>query len=932
MTIATWFNGGKKFEEFAANKIEQDAKIATLESKLNAINNSQALIEFDLNGNIIHANENFLSVMEYALEEVVGHHHSMFVDQNYKNSSEYHAFWTNLRNGHFESGEFKRITKSGKDVWIQATYNPLLDENKRPIGVFKIASDITQNKERYSEFAGQVKAIDKSQAVIEFDPQGNILKANKNFLTAMGYQESEIIGKHHAMFVDSDYAKSNEYSQFWQSLRNGQFSQGEFRRVNKLGKDVWIQATYSPIYSANGTIQKVIKYASDITQQKERFAYFQGQIDAINRSQAVIEFNLDGTIRHANENFLSVMGYALNEIKNKHHRMFVEPAFVSSQEYTSFWQKLSKGQFQSGEFKRLAKGGKEIWIQATYNPIFDLAGNPTGVVKYASDITEQKLKNADYAGQINAIDKSQAVIEFNMDSSIIRANQHFLNAMEYDLNEIVGQKHAMFVDSETRNSADYQQFWQTLREGTFHSGEYMRISKSGKEVWIKATYNPILDLNGKPIKVVKFATDITQEKLRTSDFSGQIEAIGKSQAVIEFNLQGEILYANENFLNTMGYTLHEVVGKHHSIFVEKEFKNSPEYSHFWSNLRKGEFAAGEFKRIGKQGNEVWIQATYNPIMDVKGRPFKVVKYATNITERKLAISIISDAIVALADGNLQQKVDRTFSDEFQVISEAFNSTLERLTSTLVQINESTDDVVKYSGELESQTNELNARTQNQAASLEETAASMEELNANVRNSASNSENAMKVSTDATSKAEEGVRVVSEAIGAMEQIESSSSKISDIISLIDEIAFQTNLLALNASVEAARAGEHGRGFAVVAGEVRNLAQRSAQAASEIKTLIQDSTQKVSLGMQLVNESGTTLEEIVASIRQVSNLITDIRDASQEQSTGINEASTTISTIDEITQRNATMVESSKSNVSEMTTQARNLKELLSFFNY
>lgn len=932
MTIANWFNGSAKLNESLAKQSTLEKKISALNMKLAAIDNSQALIEFDINGNIVDANSNFLAVMEYRLDEIVGRHHSIFVDHVFANSDKYKSFWSTLRSGEFASGEFERVTKSGKKIWIQATYNPLFDEQQNLIGFFKIATDISAQKERDADFVGQLNAINHAQAIIEFDINGVILNANDNFLSAMGYQRSEIVGQHHSIFVDANYKSSQEYQQFWLNLKAGKFSQGEVERFTKTGKSIWLQATYSPIISPSGKVMKVVKYASDISEQKSKFAAYQGQLNAINRSQAVIEFSLDGIVQHANDNFLNALGYQLSEIQGKHHRMFVSPAESSSSDYAYFWKQLAQGNVQAGEFKRIAKDGSDVWIQAAYNPIFDAGGNPVSVIKFATDITEQKLMNADYAGQIEAIGKSQAVIEFDMDGTILNANEHFLNAMGYSFTEIVGKKHAIFVESSYRSSPAYSQFWKDLNNGKFQSGEFMRIGKAGNEVWIKATYSPIMDLNGKPFKVVKYASDITQEKRLNSDYSGQIEAIGKSQAVIEFSLDGEILSANQNFLATLGYSLDEIVGKHHSIFVEAGFKNSSEYTQFWQNLRKGEYASGEFKRIGKQGNDVWIQATYNPIMDTRGRPFKVVKYAIDITERKQAINAISEAIIALADGDLTSKVEQTFSAEFQVIGDAFNSTLDRLVSTLEQITSSTDDVVKYSGEIEGQVNELNSRTQNQAASLEETAASMEELNANVRNTATNSQNAMSVSTEATTKAEEGVHVVSQAITAMKEIEKSSSKISDIISLIDEIAFQTNLLALNASVEAARAGEHGRGFAVVAGEVRNLAQRSAQAASEIKALIQDSTQKVSMGMQFVNDSGSTLQNIVESIREVSNLITEIRDASQEQATGINEASTTISTIDEITQRNASMVEASKSNVEEMTSQSRKLKELLGFFNY
>jgi len=360
------------------------------------------------------------------------------------------------------------------------------------------------------------------------------------------------------------------------------------------------------------------------------------QIEAISKSQAVIEFNLDGTVVTANENFLKTLGYSLSEIQGKHHSMFVEPAMRDSAAYREFWASLNRGQYQAGEYKRIGKGGKEVWIQASYNPMLDRNGKVYRVIKFATDITAEKLGSMEDAGMIAAIGRAQAVIAFNLDGTVVTANENFLKTLGYSLGEIQGKHHSMFVEPAMRDSAAYREFWASLNRGEYQAAEYKRIGKGGKEVWILASYNPILDEKGKPFKVVKFATDVTQQKLRTADLAGQIAAIGKSQAVIEFNMDGSILTANENFLNALGYSLGEIQGKRHSMFVEASERDGAAYREFWANLNAGLYQAGEFKRIGKGGKEIWIQASYNPILDLNGKPFKVVKYAADTTAQVIA--------------------------------------------------------------------------------------------------------------------------------------------------------------------------------------------------------------------------------------------------------------------------------------------------------
>jgi methyl-accepting chemotaxis protein len=362
----------------------------------------------------------------------------------------------------------------------------------------------------------------------------------------------------------------------------------------------------------------------------------QAQADAIGKSQAVVEFNMDGTVITANENFLGAMGYRLSDIVGKHHSMFVPPDLRDSPEYRAFWADLNLGKYKAGEFKRIGKGERVVWIQASYNPVLGAGGKPVRIIKFASDVTAQKVRSMEDAGKIAAISRAQAVIEFNLDGTIVTANENFLKVLGYSLSEIQGKHHGMFVVPSDRDSAAYREFWAALNRGELRKGEFKRVGKGGKEVWILASYNPILDDTGKAFRIVKFAADVTEQKLKTADFAGQIEAIGKSQAVIEFGMDGVILGANENFLKALGYSLSEIKGQHHSMFVSPSERDSAGYREFWATLNRSKFQSGEYKRVGKGGKEVWIQASYNPILDLNGKPFKVVKYASDTTAQVIA--------------------------------------------------------------------------------------------------------------------------------------------------------------------------------------------------------------------------------------------------------------------------------------------------------
>ena len=596
---------------------------------------------------------------------------------------------------------------------------------------------------------------------------------------------------------------------------------------------------------------------------RSRAAELQAEVEAIRRSQAVIEFSPDGRVIDANGLFLKATGYALDEIRGQHHRLFVSPEDAASPSYAAFWGQLGRGEFSAGRYRRVGKGGRPVWIQASYNPVLDERGKPCKVIKFAADITEQVQRDNYLRGQSEALSRVMAVIEFDLDGTILSANPNFLSTMGYSLQEIQGRHHSMFAEAGYARSDEYREFWARLRRGEFEQGQYLRLAKGGREVWIEASYNPILDADGKACRVVKYATDITDRKRIDLDFGNQLRAIDRALAVIEFDLDGTIRDANANFLGATGYALDEVRGKHHRIFVHPDEQRSPEYGAFWERLARGEPDQGRYRRVDRSGRDLWLQASYSPILGADGKPYKVVKYAMDIT--------------------------------------AF------LQAVMGEVHELAGQIAEATREIATGNGDLAARTEQQAAALEETAATMEEMAATVKQNAEAAAQAADLVHESSRVAVAGGVAVDRVVGTMHAIRSQSKKVEDIIGVIDGIAFQTNILALNAAVEAARAGEQGRGFAVVAGEVRALAQRSATAAKEIKQLISETVSEVVKGDGLVEEAGRTIRGTVDSVARVATLMSEISTATAEQATGVQQVAAVVAQLDQATQHNAALVE-------------------------
>ncbi|HSI46227.1 MAG TPA: methyl-accepting chemotaxis protein [Methylophilus sp.] len=406
----------------------------------------------------------------------------------------------------------------------------------------------------------------------------------------------------------------------------------------------------------------------------------------INKARAIIELSADGNITHANENLCAALGYSANELIGQHHRKLLSGEDAAKQEYQRFWKDLSAGKSCVGAFKLVNKSGLDTWFQGYYAPVLDKSAKLRKTVAYLTDITQEKQQNFFLQEDGRAVNQTFGVLECDVNGKIIGCNELVVGPLGYTREEVIGKPIGFLLKSYSAQNPEYKLLWEKLARGESGKQEVCRVSKSGNEYWFSANYVPILDENKTLVKIKIYSFCITAEKQLELDYQGKVQAIAKVQAVIEFDLSGQVITANQNFLAATGYTLEEVVGKHHSMFVSERHKASPEYKEFWAKLNRGEPDESVYHRYGKNQKDIWLQASYNPILGLDGKPVKVVKYATDITKAVLADK--EQAIKSTEAFMIQTTLDSASTNMMMADNDGIIRYMNASTERLMQSSES----------------------------------------------------------------------------------------------------------------------------------------------------------------------------------------------------------------------------------------------------
>ncbi len=792
----------------------------------------------------------------------------------------------------------------------------------------------TINTELERELETRKQMVNEICIVSEVDLQGNIIYVNDLFCKVAQYTPEELLGKKHSIVKHEDM-DPKVFEQLWAAVSKGKMFRGPVKNKKKDGTPYYVDGVFAPVIGDNGKPTKYIGYRYEKTEETYQKQAAEGIVNALNSGFVTIEFDLNYRIINCNTIATNSLEYSLNEINGKQNTLIFNKDFVESIEFKNLWEDLSKDKTQSGMYNLLSKNSQNIILQGVFTTIKDEKNRIIKYILIGLDITkdiekQQKAQaeieqlNREMQTRMKMVDEICIVSEVDLKGNIIYVNDKHCTVSQYTKDELIGAKQSI-VKHEDMDPKVFEQLWATIVKGNIFRGTVKNKKKDGTPYYVDGVFAPVIGANGKPIKYIGVRYEKTQDTIEKQGAEGIVNALNSSFAYAEFDLNGKYQLVNSIFENITLFDANEIKVKSHDYLVDKSFAKTPEYQEIWFNLQNGIAQSQLIKIIQKSGTTAWLQATFSPVKDEKGRLIKFIMIATDVTkateqnnETVLVATEAKRVLGDLAKGDLTQMFKvQTKEPELKAIGESINTTIFTLKNLITSLIQNADNILSASQQMSGAAQQLSDGATGQASSVEEISSSMEQMTANIHQNTNNAKETEKIATSSAQDILIAKQSVEETVKSMRIIASK-------ISIIGEISRQTNLLALNAAVEAARAGEHGKGFAVVAAEVRKLAERSQLAASEINEVSAKS-------VDIAQHSGEKLSKVVPNIQHTADLVQEITASSIEQSTGSDQVNNAIQNLNNVVQENAATAEQMAAGSEELNAQAEQLKQAISYFN-
>lgn len=611
------------------------------------------IIEYDSDGNIISANERAMMALEFYGEEMVGRHHDTLWPPEVAMSPDYAEFWEKLRQGRTIEGRHEHVSAMDTRLWMQSTFVPKKGPDGHVNGAVQCLMDVTDTAVAAVAQGRMVEAIESAVGVAEYDGQGFLARANEAFLECYGLENSAAIGMKHDKMLDPEFARGTVYTGAWTNLTEGKAGRLQLKHVDVDGQHRWMDAVFAPSMDAAGNLGRFYVIGTDITEAKSASDEAVDLHTAFDRLRASAEFDLSGNLTSINRVFCKILDIQRDDILGVPHADLCDEAFGKSRRHAEFWEKLVNGQDLSGQFRRRSPSGKEVWLHMTYAPVLTSEGQVSKIAVVAVDVTDAKRREIDHSSRIEAIEATQSLAEFELDGTLSRANQTFLDLFGYGLSDIKGRRHYQLCNRNETSETHEADMWKALRAGDTISGEMRREAAGGREVWLRATYVPVNDVDDRPCRVLLIADDVTDMVQKRVEFQSKWEAIDRTTGIVEFDPDGNVVASNDEFLRLMGYSRRDIYGQHHSMFCSPDYVQTQEYRNFWVDLSQGEAKRGRFHRIGRFNRDVHIKASYSPIRNTEGRVERVIKFAYDESDQVELERLAKEKAEAVRD-ELQQ--------------------------------------------------------------------------------------------------------------------------------------------------------------------------------------------------------------------------------------------------------------------------------------